>query len=393
MRKGILYGLVILLVIVAVSAFMLRSELGEEPSGTEPSVEESSQTDVTEKEDESQEGQEDISQDTDEQETSKESQDTEEQDTSEETTEEEISESTDGDVVLSKFDYLPVNNKALHRATMVSIENTPKARPQSGICEAPIVYEFLVEGGITRFLALYRSDIPDKIGPIRSVRPYMIEIAQEYNALLLHAGASPEGFEILENTDYTNLDQIYNGKYYWRSQQRPTPHNLYTGEYRINDYLNNMLGVEYDNRFNFEEIMIIANAKSKAEKVNINYWGSYDVIYKYSPEKNTYYRYLGDLDTPHFCENNTQITVKNIIVQFVKTSVKDDAGRLTMELEGSNKALYFRNGIVSEGYWEKEGQNLTKFYNENNEKITVNPGNTWIQIVPTNTKINYEESD
>ncbi|MCF8000310.1 MAG: DUF3048 domain-containing protein [Halanaerobiales bacterium] len=382
MRKGILYGLVILLVIVAVSAFMLRSELGEEPSGTEPSVEESSQTDVNKQEDESQEGQEDISKDTEEKDAS-----------DEETSDEVISESSSEDVVLSKFDYLPIKDKTLHRATMVSIENTPKARPQSGICKAPIVYEFLVEGGITRFLALYRAEIPDKIGPIRSVRPYMIEIAQEYNALLLHAGASPEGFEILENIDYPNLDQIYNGKYYWRSQQKPTPHNLYTGEYRINDYLDNMLGVEYDNRFNFEEIMIISNAKSKAEKININYWGSYNVIYRYSPEENTYYRYLGNLDNPHFCEDNTQITVKNIIVQFVKTSVKDEAGRLTMELEGSNKALYFRNGVVSEGYWEKEGQNLTKFYNENDEEITVNPGNTWIQIVPTNTKITYEESD
>lgn len=374
MRKGILYGLVILLVIVAVSAFMLRNDLGETPSETEPSSEEASQTDVTEKEED--EGQE------------------KEEDNGEETPpEEEAADSSAEDVTLSKFDYLPVNEKALHRAMMVSIENTSKARPQSGICKAPIVYEFLVEGGITRFLALYRSEIPDKIGPIRSVRPYMIDIAKEYNALLLHAGASPEGFQILENTDYTNLDQIYNGKYYWRSQQKPNPHNLYTGEYRINEYLNNMLGVEYDNRFNFEEIMIISNTKSKAEEITINYWGDYNVIYNYSPEENAYYRYLGDLDTPHFCENNTQITVKNIIVQFVKTSVKDDAGRLTMDLEGSNKALYFRNGVVSEGYWEKEGENMTSFYNDNDNEITVNPGNTWIQIVPTNTKITYEESD
>lgn len=383
MRKGILYGLVILLVIVAVSAFMLRNELGQEPSGTKPPIDDPSQTDVTEKkEDEGQEKEQDNGEETEKPEKSEEP-----------PPEEEISESSKGDVILSKFDYLPVKEKALHRAIMVSIENTLKARPQSGICKAPIVYEFLVEGGITRFLALYRSRIPDKIGPIRSVRPYMIDIAREYNALLLHAGASPDGFNLLEELDYTNLDQLYNGKYYWRSREKPNPHNLYTGKYRISKYLNNMLGVEYENRFNFQDIMIISNAKSKAEKININYWGNYNVIYKYSSEENTYYRYLGNLDTPHFCESDTQITVKNIIVQFVKTSVKDDMGRLTIELEGSNKALYFRNGVVSEGYWEKEGQELTKFYNENNKLITVNPGNTWIQIVPTNTNIKYKESD
>src|SRR6056297_2189509 len=202
----------------------------------------------------------------------------------EQTTEVSIEETGEDEVILSKFNYLPIDEKVLHRAVMVSIENTPKARPQSGICQAPIVYEFLVEGGITRFLALFWSDIPEKIGPIRSVRPYMIEIAQEYDALLLHAGASPDGFEMLDKIDYTNLDQIYNGKYYWRSQQRPTPHNLYTGEYRINNYLEDMLGIEYENRFNFEEIMIISNAKAGAEEISIDYWGNYEVLYECNRE-------------------------------------------------------------------------------------------------------------
>ncbi|HKL12491.1 MAG TPA: DUF3048 domain-containing protein [Halanaerobiales bacterium] len=395
MKKGLLYGLVILLVIVAVSAVFLRGRLGEE--SPETSQQETTQdiSETKEQEDDRQtksiqkEKQEKIEQKDEEMtKVAKEDEPSEEQ-----TTEESIEETGEDEVILSKFNYLPIDEKVLHRAVMVSIENTPKARPQSGICQAPIVYEFLVEGGITRFLALFWSDIPEKIGPIRSVRPYMIEIAQEYDALLLHAGASPAGFEMLQQTDYTNLDQIYNGKYYWRSQQRPTPHNLFTGEYRINDYLNDMLGIEYKNRFNFEEIMIISNAKAKAEEINIDYWGNYEVLYQYNPQENSYKRYLNSKDNPHLCEDDQQITVKNIIVQFVKTNVKDDVGRLSMKLEGENKALYFRNGVVSEGHWQKDGSGLTKFYDENNQLITVNPGKTWIQIVPTNTNITYKESD
>ncbi|MFO7815775.1 MAG: DUF3048 domain-containing protein [Halanaerobiales bacterium] len=383
MRKKFLYALVILLVIVALFAIMFRNELGEGPPVEEKSSEEPTEEEVTE-------GEEDTEQAEIEEENGE---DSDQEETSEEEPSEEAAEKSEEDAVLSKFSHLPVEKKALHRAIMVSIENTPKARPQSGICDAPIVYEFLVEGGITRFLALYRSNIPAQIGPIRSVRPYMIDIAREYDALLLHAGASPDGFDLLEDIDYTNLDQIYNGKYYWRNQQKPNPHNLFTGEYRINEYLNDMLGVEYDNRFNFEDIMIISNAKTSAEEINIEYWGNYNVIYEYSQEENVYYRYLNDLDTPHNCENNEQITVKNIVVQFAETSVKDEEGRLAIELEGNNKALYFRNGVVSEGYWEKEGQELTKFYNEKEQLITVNPGNTWIQIVPTDTNITYKESD
>jgi len=391
MKKGLLYGLVILLVIVAVSAVILRGRFEEEP----PTPEQQTQEEVTEEDTAEQELAESLQEKTDNlegmnrrfieemRESEEERPDSEQRETDRD----------EEDLSLSKFDHQPIDENVLHRAIMVSIENTPQARPQSGIGSAPIVYEFLVEGGITRFLALFWADIQEKIGPIRSVRPYMIEIAQEYDALLLHAGASPDGFDILQKTDYTNLDQIYHGKYYWRSQQRPTPHNLYTGEYRITDYLNNMLGIEYSNRFNFEEIMIISNAKSKAEEISIDYWGNYEVLYEYTPEENVYKRFLNSKDNPHLTDNNDQITVKNIIVQFVETEVKDDVGRLSMNLEGKNKALFFRNGVVSEGYWEKNGSELTKFYDANNQLITVNPGNTWIQIVPTNTNITYKESD
>lgn len=392
MKKGLLYGLVILLVVVAVSAVVLRGRLDEEVPPTEQ-AQQQEQVAETENQEQSDRQETVETEQEDKAEDEVDDEKTKQEDTGE--TEPEGDETLDRreDIILSKFNYLPIKEKVLHRAVMISIENTPKARPQSGLEKAPIVYEFLVEGGITRFLALYWSDIPEKIGPIRSVRPYMIAIAEEYDALLLHAGASPDGFEMLDRNGYNNLDQIYNGKYYWRSQQRPTPHNLYTGEYRINDYLNNMLGIEYDNRFNFEEIIIISNAQSKAEEISIDYWGNYEVLYRYNPEKNTYKRFIESYDNPHITTNGKQITVKNIIIQFVKTSVKDDVGRLSMNLDGNNKALYFRNGVVSEGHWEKSSNKMTKFYDQNNKLITVNPGNTWIQIVPTNTNITYKESD
>lgn len=362
MKKALLYGIVLLLIIVGVATVLFRGRLTDN----------STVSDQTEDEIVSDNnGDENLSP---------------EKETN-------LEQTAEGKEVLSPFDYLPIEEKVLHRAVMTSIENTPQARPQSGICEAPIVYEFLVEGGITRFLALYWSEIPDKIGPIRSVRPYMVKIADEYDALLLHAGASPEGFELLEKLDFTNLDQIYNGKYYWRSQDKPTPHNLYTGVYRISEYLEDMMGVEYSNRFNFEEVIIITSAKKKADIINIGYWGNYEVIYEYNPRENHYKRYIDNIDNPHNCANGDQITVKNIIVQFTETSIKDDVGRLNIELEGSNKALYFGNGYVSKGHWEKDDQGLTKFYDENNNLITINPGNTWIQIVPNGTNITYKESD
>lgn len=384
MKKGLLYGLVILLIIVGVSAIVFRGSFQDDPTIDETIIQDDSKENEIDKKDNIQ--------DTTEEDIAKKEEiksDISENKVEESSDEEESQE----EAITSKFSYLPIEENILHRAVMVSIENTPQARPQAGLNNAPIVYEFLVEGGITRFLALYWADIPDKIGPIRSLRPYMINIAKEYEALLLHAGASPDGFSLLENENPPNLDQIFNGKYYWRSNQKPSPHNLYTSEYRINEYLNNMLGVEYENRFNFEEIMIISNVKQKAELIDIDYWGNYKVIYEYNNQENSYLRFLNEEKNPHIDENGDQIKVKNIIVQFVKTKVKDDVGRLEMDITGENKALYFRNGLVTEGYWEKTDSGYTKYYNNENKLIKVNPGNTWIQVVPTNTKISYKESE
>ncbi len=294
---------------------------------------------------------------------------------------------------VSPFTGRAIGEKSLNRAVMVSIENSPAARPQSGLEDADIIYEFLVEGGITRFLALYWNNIPEKIGPVRSLRPYLIATAHEYNPLLLHAGASPAGFNMLSEVDINNLDQIYKGKYYWRDGDRKRPHNLYTGYFKINSYLNEITGQEYSNRFSFQQIKLMVEKDLNAKNINVDYWGNYNVIYQYVAERNIYKRFLYDHEQPHLVENGEQLTAKNIIVQFVETQVKDDEGRLTMELDGKGEILVFRDGTVIRGYWEKEKDKLTKYYNDKAQEIKLNPGQTWIQVVPRFTAIDYGSGD
>lgn len=293
--------------------------------------------------------------------------------------------------------YSPFTGKAnveplLRKAVMVNIENSPAARPQAGLEKAPLVYEFLVEGGITRFLALFWQKIPDKLGPIRSLRPYLIKTALEYNPLVLHAGASPDGFSMLSQVNINNLDQIYNGKYYWRSSKRRAPHNLYTGYFKIEDYLNNLTGQEYNSRFSFKSVNFIDDSDTRADEITINYWGNYRVLYKFDTSENHYQRYLYDFNDPHLAETGKQITVDNIIIQYTETDIKDDVGRLEIELQGNGKSLIFKNGIVIEGSWEKRGNEWTKFHDNNGNRITLKPGVTWIQVVPRSAEVLYQGS-
>lgn len=291
----------------------------------------------------------------------------------------------------SPFTGLPINKLILDRVVMVSIGNSIMARPQEGLAEAELVYEFLVEGGVTRLLALYWGDIPDKIGPVRSVRPYIIETALEFDALLLHAGACPAGFELLERRQAEHLDQIFNSRYYWRSNERKPPYNLYTGNYKFSPYLKKLTGQEYKTRFPFQRISFINANDLKANKIKINYWGNYRVYYRYDPDKNIYYRYISDQEQPHYDGNGSQLNTRNLIVQYAATRVIDSVGRLSIDLNSTGKALIFKDGIVKGGYWEKPADDWTKFYGQDGQEIRLNPGKTWIQVVPDSTKVDFKE--
>jgi hypothetical protein len=113
------------------------------------------------------------------------------------------------------------------RAVAVMINNFPKARPQSGLNKADMVYEVLAEGGITRFLAVFQSEKPANIGPVRSARDYYVELAKGLKALYIAHGYSPEAKEMLNNGFIDNLNgMVYDGTLFKRARsenRRITP--------------------------------------------------------------------------------------------------------------------------------------------------------------------------
>lgn len=366
--KSIVLALLLIFILIFIGACALQDE-AEQPTEERQSEEQSSQLDEEEEIDleddtgnileeyETDEGQTDLS-------------------------DEEIYKST------SPFTGVPLREEYFNRAVAVSIENSPAARPQSGLDEAALIYEFMTEGGVTRFLAIFWPGLPEKIGPIRSARPFLIETAAAYDSLFLHAGASPDGFEMLSEEDILHLDQIYQSKYFWRSSKKPAPHNLYSGSPALSSYLSDQDEHEYPEQFDFITASIVSDFVS-AEEISIDYWGDYEVLYEYDKLNNNYQRYLNDFDNPHKSENGEDLKAKNIIVQYVQTDLKDEEGRLDVDLNSGGKIELFRDGIVEEGRWEKNGNYKINYYDNDGNSIKINPGQTWIQVVPTNTEISY----
>lgn len=301
---------------------------------------------------------------------------------------------TFGGLQARKIDGLLVESQATSsRPLAVIIENHFKAWPQSGLAEANLVYEFLTEGGITRFLAFYDpSSNVKKIGPVRSCRPYFLNVAEEFQALHAHVGGSPSCLDLLKRRRYDvyNLDEYSKTDYFWRSKSRFAPHNVYTSTELMNEYLKDK---EIDLEYPFESWEYKDDSPtelSSAAKINIDFSTyTYNVTWQYDKKNNNYQRYVtGD---PVYDTSGAGLRPKNIIIQRVKTRLLDSIGRLSQQLEGRGDAIVFMDGQVITGHWKKPDRNSrTRFYSETGEEIQFNRGQTWVEVVPTDRQVTYK---
>lgn len=268
----------------------------------------------------------------------------------------------------------------------IMIENMSTTRPQSGLSRASVVYETVAEGFITRFLVVFDpKEMPDKIGPVRSARPYYIDWLREYDGLYVHAGGSPEALQAVDGLGVKALNALYKGQYFWRDTARSAPHNLYTSEELIIRALHDL---EFaDDRADFEPWKFKDDVKdlpAQGQNVSISFYGAaYRVDYTWDQKTNEYLRENGGY-AHEDANSGEQIRVKNIIAQQLPPVLDiGEKGRLTLDLAGEGRAQVARDGEIIEGTWKKpESGSRTKFYDSNNKEIEFNHGSTWVHLFP-----------
>lgn len=265
--------------------------------------------------------------------------------------------------------------------TAIMIENSPAARPQSGLSSAGIVFEALAEGGISRFVALYQGERPNNIGPVRSARPYYVYLIAPFDVAYAHVGGSEAG-KAAANKYTINLDQFSYGGSFWRINSRVAPHNVYTSFSRL-DQLNEKLGhdsvkAEYILRGEGEQ-----EGLEPANKITVkltNGSSNYNPSYTYDTDSQTYKRFHGN--TAHIDANTGKQLSPDVLV-VVKTShrVIDSVGHLEYDLVGNGQAWIFQNGKVITAKWSKSSyQSQIVFKDNNNDSIPLNPGLAWIAL-------------
>jgi hypothetical protein len=264
----------------------------------------------------------------------------------------------------------------------VMIDNSSDARPSVGVEHASLVYETIVEGSITRLLALFDpQDLPEVVGPVRSLRPYYLAWAQEVDSIVTHVGGSPQALREVESED--NINEFSAGQFFYRDENRVAPHNAFSSKHGL---LAAASLFEYATTTSFSSWQY-ANTQystdTPATEITVDFsLDPYEVVWKYNADMETYARYLDSV--------LEKSTAANIIVQIIPVHVIDEELRREVSYIGSGKALIFTKGVVILGNWTKESRDTrTHFTDNENRPILLNPGTTWVEIIDDEGRVTY----
>lgn len=302
---------------------------------------------------------------------------------------------------------LDINRPAL----AFKIDNHPRARPPAGLEAADIVYEELVEGGLTRFLGVNHCRDADDLGPIRSARAVDPDIMVQYKPVLFaYSGASPNNLRKVRSTaGVIDLAHGSNGPAYSRRRGRPAPHNLFTSTEAIRSRpaaqgVNGPpeTGLVFDPELAEDSNEPSPDAGSPSPgksapaepeaaaapgtKVSLSYSRSAAVSYTYDPATRLYLRAMGG--QPHLAATGEQLSATNVVV--MKVPVDRSGSSPEIATAGTGEAIVLRNGEAIRGEWRRPSLAHQITLVAAGKPIALAPGSTWINLVPNDRPATVE---
>lgn len=268
-------------------------------------------------------------------------------------------------------------------AVTMKIENSPASRPQAGLEAADVVFEAIVEGGQTRFLAVFHSTMSDG-GPVRSARPADPAIVSPFGGVVAFSGGIPRFAEALRAAPVTALDETTGGGALRRRSDKSAPHNLYA---RTTDLLA-QVGAGAKPPPAFLSFLPDGQPFAAAGAVPVTgvdlVVGQQRLGYTYDAASGTWPRTIGGV--PHTVESGAQIAPTNVIVQFVANTPVgevDTTGAPVLEAQvvGSGEATIFTAGMAVPARWTKASPTAMTTYTDTAGTPIVFPqGRTWVEL-------------
>ncbi|HXF74124.1 MAG TPA: DUF3048 domain-containing protein [Actinomycetota bacterium] len=274
-------------------------------------------------------------------------------------------------------------------ALAIKVENLPEARPQAGLDRADVVFEEPVEGGITRFIAVFHCRDARQVGPVRSARTTDDDVLVQFGRpILAYAGGAPAVRRDLEDSPLRLVSDLDAPDAYERVDARPAPHNLYTSTAALYRAARARGGAP-EPVFTYAPQLELRSRR--AREVHLPFSSYSDVRWTWSPRAGAWLRWHGD--EPHRLADGSQVAAANVVVMVVRVTpgdIVDAAGNPSPEVDllGRGRAYVFRDGRMVVGRWVREAEgDLTRFLTRDGEEIPLHPGVTWVELFPSTLEV------
>jgi len=271
---------------------------------------------------------------------------------------------------------------ANHRPAITVKVNNTDARPQAGIDQADVVYEEVVEGGITRLAAIFNSHAPDKVGPVRSVRRTDQSIVWPIRGVFVYSGGAQYAIDSINTAPVKQLDETRAGTLMFRDPPDPgaAPYNLWA-------HVDQMFTAEKDvplvpppALFTYRDPKDDVAAPTLGS-VHIGFAAGFDVTWTWDPQKQVWVRTTHSPAAPDVDEAGVRISAANVVVLFVHYKGGVGIEGSEAQLTGSGDALVFLNGAEVKAHWTRpDKDHPAKLTDTNGHEIGLTPGKTWVEL-------------
>ena len=300
--------------------------------------------------------------------------------------------------ILNDLTGLPIEKiYANQRPVAVMIDNVEQGQPLLGVSQADVMYECLVEGSITRIMAVFKNPYNlNLVGAIRSARPYFINLANGMNAIFVHVGASTHAFDMINNGEIDSINLDANPDYMWRDSNRRSnlgyEHSAVTsGELLKSAIQNKNFNTVYSNFTpiqKFGDSSQIQNGKD-CDKITVTFSWYKNTVFTYDKLQNTYSIFQfnkAQMDGT----SNKQISRPNVLALYVNTYSTGDGSLQQLDLVGSGDGYYINSGKIIPILWKRNTSNSQfEFFDGTGKPLIMKPGQIYICCVPFEGSIEY----
>ncbi len=266
------------------------------------------------------------------------------------------------------------------RLVAVVVDHDPRARPQSGLADACLVYEIPVEARLPRLLAVFPDRGPDRVGPVRSVRPAFLQVAAELGAVVAHAGASGPGYRYIWNHHVPTLNEFAVPWPFWRDPSRRMPHNLYAAVPRLREAMRRRGWEQPPRKVPAEKLDYHLPQGEPAERLFLPYPRGFEVEFAY--REGGYERRVAG--QRHTDAAGRPVRVSSVVVQYARwrgwRSGRVDVSEVAVVGEGPG--LVLAGGVVVPVRWHKASDASPTRFTDLSGRGLLLPGPVWVSVVP-----------